>query len=147
MIYLFRCALCILFQQKKRPVCCKPLWQLVSVAIRYTCKVNRVCMYRKYSDFQSHLLFWRTVHGLSCGLNELAIRWSEGLQGFFLGKIIGSWSYCLPDSLSRPSEKKGSSLVQDKLCWWVTEGVFKPGLSCQEQHQMVERPASTPWQT
>lgn len=47
---------------------------------------------------------------------------------FFLGKIIGSWSYCLPDSSSRPSEKKGSSLVQDKLCWWINRGVFTPGL-------------------
>lgn len=60
---------------------------------------------------------------------EDCARWSEGLQGFFfLGKIIGSWSYFLPDSSSRPSEKKGSSLVQDKLCWWINGGAFKPGL-------------------
>lgn len=128
MVYLFRCVLCILFQQKKRPVCCKPLCYLVNVAIRYTFKVNHVCMYRKYSDFQSHLLFWRTVQELSCGLNELAIRWSEGLQGFFFFRKDYWQLVLLPPRQFRPSEKKGSSLVQDKLCWWINRGVFTPGL-------------------
>lgn len=59
----------------------------------------------------------------------------------FLGKVVGRWSSYLTRSSSNPlvGSEKGSSPVQNKLCWWVTEEIFKPGLSCQELCQMVKR--------
>lgn len=68
----------------------------------------------KPSDFQAHPLSWRmmrTMQGLSCGLNELAIRWSEGMQGCFFRKADWQLSYCLPNSSSSPlvlSEKRAA---------------------------------------
>lgn len=123
MVHICRCVLCVLFQQKKRSVCCEPLWYLVSLAVRTPLKST--AHDQKKTVFQAYPLFWwivRTDLWIGHEMKWGSVRWLG-----FLGKRVGRCSYSLTSSSSNPlvQSEKGSSLGQSKLCWWVTEEVPK----------------------